>query len=164
MSRPIDRFDSDALYLDTTTLYLFLRAATLDARTLSEDIEQGIFQAYTSVLTFDELAYRMLLAMIRDTYSGSTLDHLRQNQVKMIQEFYPRVDPQLTRLRSFPNLTIIDITRADLDAMGQNIRRYQLRPRDALHLAAMQKVNCFSVASQDADFDTIPNIERYSLH
>jgi predicted nucleic acid-binding protein len=163
MSNSVIDFRGDVLYLDTTTFYLFLRAATPEARTLFQNIEQGVFQAYTSVLTFDELAYRMLLALIRDTYKGAALDHLCRNQTQMIEEFYPRVDPHLVLLGSYPNLNILDITHADLDAMRHNIRQFRLRPRDALHLAAMQKVNCFALASQDSDFDIVPEVERYSL-
>lgn len=163
MINSIVDFKGDALYLDTTTFYLFLRAATSEARTLFQDIEQGTFQAYTSVLTFDELAYRLLLAMIRDTCEGAALDRLRRNQAQMIEEFYPRVDPHLALLESYPNLNVLDITHEDLDAMRHNIRQFRLRPRDALYLAAMQKVNCFAIASQDSDFDAIPDVERYVL-
>jgi predicted nucleic acid-binding protein len=43
------------------------------------------------------------------------------------------------------------------------IQQHHLRPRDALHLAAMQKVNCFALASNDADFDRVPIVERYTM-
>ena len=42
--------------------------------------------------------------------------------------------------------------------MRNNIRGHLLRPRDALHLAAMQKVGCLHLVSQDSDFDHIPAI------
>ena len=163
MSNSIADFRGDVVYLDTTAFYLFLRAVTPEAHVLFQNIERGVYRAYTSVLAFDELTYRMLLAMIRDAYPGSPLDHLRQNQDNMIKEFYPQVDSQLARLQSFPNLTLLDVTRADLDAMRQNISKYKLRPRDALHLAAMQKVKCFVLISQDGDFDAIAGVERYQL-
>jgi len=40
--------------------------------------------------------------------------------------------------------------------------RYQLRPRCALHLAAMQRIGRFDLASNDAHFDRIPSIRRYA--
>ena len=43
------------------------------------------------------------------------------------------------------------------------MRLYLLRPRDALHLAAMQKCDCFDVVSQDSDLDRVPHIRRYVL-
>ena len=33
----------------------------------------------------------------------------------------------------------------------------------ALHLAAMQKVGCLDLVSQDPDFDRIPLVRRYAL-
>ena len=41
--------------------------------------------------------------------------------------------------------------------------QYHLRPRDALHLAAMQKCGCFDLLSHDPDFDRVPMISRYTL-
>ena len=87
VSYPLDDFRGDALYVDTTAFYLFLRAVTQTARTLFQNFERKAFGAYTSVLTFDELAYRMLLAGIYDTYPGAPFDHLRQRQEAMIEEF-----------------------------------------------------------------------------
>jgi hypothetical protein len=52
------------------------------ARDLFARIEAGELQACTSVLTFDELAYRMLLALIRDQYGGSPLEQLRNNECR----------------------------------------------------------------------------------
>jgi hypothetical protein len=71
------------------------------ATALFERIKVGELHAYTSVLTFDELAYRLLLALIRDRYSGSPLDCLRDQKVQMITELYPKIAPALARLRAF---------------------------------------------------------------
>lgn len=163
MSQPIATFRGDKLYLDTNTFYLFLRAVTPDAQLLFRNIYQGHFQAYTSALTFDELAYRMLLALIRDKYGSSPLDRLRQQTAAMITEFYPQLQPRLIQLQSYPNLSILDVTGADLVRMHQNIRDHNLLSRDALHLAAMQKCDCFHFVSQDGDFDHIPELQRYTL-
>jgi predicted nucleic acid-binding protein len=56
----------------------------------------------------------------------------------MITEFYPQLAPHLAQLRTFPNLVLVDVTPSDLEVMDDGIRQYHLRPRDALHLAAMQ--------------------------
>lgn len=119
--------------------------------------------AYTSVLTFDELAYKMLLALISDTYPGSPLEHLRDRETKMIAEFYPQLAPALAELRAFPHLTLLSCNANDLARMDTAILRYQLRPRDALHVTAMQKCNCFDLLSHDTDFDRVSNIRRYTL-
>ena len=163
MSESFAAFTGTTLYLDTMMFYALLRSPDLATRELFARIEAGELQAYTSVLTFDELTYRMLLALIRDHYSGSPLDRLRANEEQMIAEFYPQLAPHLARLRSFPNLFLVDVTPSDLEPMDEAMRLYHLRPRDALHLAAMQRCNCFDLVSHDADFDRVPTVQRYTL-
>jgi predicted nucleic acid-binding protein len=48
-------------------------------------------------------------------------------------------------------------------AMDEGMCLYHLRPRDALHLAAMQKCDCFDLVSHDPDFDRVPEVRRYKL-
>jgi predicted nucleic acid-binding protein len=105
----------------------------------------------------------LLLARVRDTYGGSPLDHLRKNEQKLIAEFSPEIELVLTQLQSFSNLTLLEFTRTDLIAMHKNMRRHHLRPRDALHLAAMQKVECSNIVNQDSDFERVPGIQHYTL-
>lgn len=163
MSKPLTDFSENTLYLDTMIPYALLRGIDPAAQTLFSRIESGEVAAYTSVLTFDELAYRLLLALVRGHYGGSPLDHLRNEEEKVIAQFYPSIAPQLTLLRSFPNLTLLDVTQIDLEAMDKFILQYHLKPRDALHYAAMQKCGCLNLASHDPDFDRVPDIRRYTL-
>ena len=156
-------FNGQAVYLDTTAFYQLIRGLSADAVALFDAIENGRIAAYTSVLAFDEVAYRMVLALIRDKYGRSPLDRLRENKPQMMMEFYPQVEPRLQLFQNFTYLTIAPVTPDDLKSMHDNIRRYGSLPRDALHLAAMQKVGCFHLVSQDSDFDHIPTIQRYTL-
>ena len=156
-------FSGTELYLDTMVPYSLLRRLDLSAQELFSCVQAGEVLAYTSVLTFDELAYRLLLAFIRDYYDGSPLDRLRNSEAQMIAEFYPLLAPHLDRLRSFPNLFLVDVTSSDLDVMDQAMHRYHLRPRDALHLAAMLKCGCLNLVSNDTDFDRVPEVQRYRL-
>ncbi|MEJ5309321.1 MAG: type II toxin-antitoxin system VapC family toxin [Anaerolineae bacterium] len=160
-SRPWTDFTGRALYLDTMIFYTFLRTEV--AKTLFTRIEMGSLEAYTSVLTFDELTYKLLLALIHDNYPGSPLEHLRNQEEAMIAEFYPRLAPLLGQLLAYPHLTFVDVTPSDIIRMNENISRYYLRPRDALHLAAMQACGCFALVSHDADLDRVPGIQRYHL-
>lgn len=163
MSKVLTDFTGNALYLDTMIPYALLRGIDPAAQTLFTRIQAGEILAYTSVLTFDELTYRLLLALIRDHYDGSPLDHLRNNGPRMIAQFYPTLEPHLSQLRHFPNLGLLDVTASDLEAMNQAIEQYHLKPRDALHLAAIQKSDCFHLVSHDSDFDRVSKIERYTL-
>jgi predicted nucleic acid-binding protein len=140
-----------------------LRGLDPIARDLFVRIEAGEFQAYMSVLTFDELAYRMLLALAGDKYDDDTLDRLKGTQAKLIKEFYPDVAPALARLRTFPNLVLMDVTSIDLTLMDENMTRYHLRPRDALLLSAMQKCGCYDLVSHHTAFDQVPKVKRYTL-
>lgn len=164
MSAPLSTFKGEFLYLDTMTLYALVRNIDPDiVKLLFRRIEQGEWKAFTSVLTFDELAYRLLLAVIRDHHEGHPLDHLRSDEQQMIAAYYPRIAAELRRLQTFPNLILLDVTAADLSAMHRLILRHHLRPRDALHFAAMQKANCFNLVSNDSDFDRVAAIHRFTL-
>lgn len=163
MSKPVTDFTGEAVYLDTMIPYALLRGIEPAAQVLFARIQKGELSAHTSVLTFDELAYRLLLALVRDHYDGSPLEQLRSQEEKMIADFYPRLAPNLTQLRTFPNLFLVDVTAADLDAMDEVILQYHLRPRDALHLVAMRKCGCLNLVSHDTDFDRVPMVRRYTL-
>lgn len=163
MIRKIEQFSGSIVYVDTMSFYLLLREKGSPAEPFFRKIQAGHIQAYTSVLTFDELAYRLLLARVRDTYSVSPLDNLRQNEQKLIAEFCPEIEVTLTKLQSLSHLSFLDFAIADLTTMHRNMRKYHLRPRDALHLSAMQKVGCMNLVSQDRDFDHIVEIDRYAL-
>ncbi len=66
-------------------------------------------------------------------------------------------------LRQFPNLRVLDVTAGDVDVMLDLMPRYALRPRDALHVTAMQKVGCKAIASNDAHFDRVPHLRRFEV-
>ncbi len=164
MSRPITAFSGDTIYIDTMIFYALLR--DIDSTVVKpffERINKGELHAFTSVLTFDELVYRLLLTLIREQHKGNPLTHLRANEAKMIAAHYPAVADKTTRLQQFPNLSLIDVTSDDLILMNQFILDYQLRPRDALHLTAMRKSGCQNLASNDKDFSRIPSIKRFTL-
>ncbi len=163
MSTPVSNFTGKTIYLDTMTAYAFLRGISSEAKDFFKQIEAGAFLAYASVLTFDELAYRLLLALIKDRYGSSPLDRLRGEETRMIAEFSTTVTDLLRRLQVFPNMVILDITAADLDVMNEAMTQYNLRPRDGLHFAAMQRAGCIDLASNDPHFDNVPNVRRFTL-
>jgi hypothetical protein len=115
VSLPFARFQGQAIYLDTMVPYALLRGLDPEAQTLFARIQNGELRAFTSVLTFDELTYRLLLALIRDHYGGSPLDRLRQDGPAQIARFYPALAPHLAQLRRYPNLSLVGVTAADLE-------------------------------------------------
>lgn len=58
MTAPLREFRGNVIYLDTMLPYVLLRGIDQEVQRFFERIEGGEIQAYTSVLTFDELAYR----------------------------------------------------------------------------------------------------------
>lgn len=164
MSQALATFTGRALYLDTMVLYALVRNIEPDVvKSLFRRIEGGEVGAFTSVLSFDELAYRLLLAVIRDHHEGHPLDQLRSDEAGMIAAHYPRVAAEVQRLQTFPNLVVLDLNVSDLANMHDFILRYHLQPRDALHLATMYKCDCLNLVSNDGDFDRIAGVRRFTL-
>jgi predicted nucleic acid-binding protein len=163
MTTPLNTFSGSTIYLDTMLPYALLRGIDPAAKSFFERVGQGEFLAYTTALTFDELAYRFILALIKDYYGGSPPDDLRTEEEKLIGEFAPRVVTELRRLRELPNLTVLDILVIDLDTMNDAMTQFHIRPRDALHYAVMKRIGCLDVASNDPHFDRIPTINRHTL-
>lgn len=163
MTQSIEEFNGDVLYIDTMVLYAFARGIEISSRRLFEKIETGMIHGVTSVLAFDELAYRLLLALIRDHLPGSPLDHLRSAEQEMMTKFSARVSNYVEQLRHFPNLSVLEVIPADLETMTEAMIEYSLRPRDGLHLAAMKRIGCLDVASDDSHFDRAPNLHRYRI-
>jgi len=162
MATPLSSFTGNTIYIDTMIPYMLLRGIA-EAQPFFDRLERGDVSAYTSVLTFDELGYRLILALIKDHHDGSPLELLRDQEEKMLEEFAPTVSSLLKRLRAYTNLTVLDALVSDLDVMDEVMSQYHLRPRDALHYAAMQRVGCLNLASNDPDFDHIPVLKRYTI-
>ena len=163
MTAPLSTFGANAIYLDTMLPYALLRGIDPGAKTFFERIGRGELLAHTSALTFDELAYRLVLALIKSRYGGSPLDALRGDEEKLLAEFAPPVVTELRRLRELPNLVVLDVLAIDLETMNEAMTQFHVRPRDALHYAAMKRVGCLELASNDSHFDRIPTIRRYVL-
>lgn len=162
MTLQLREFRESIIYLDTMLPYALLRGIDDETKLFFERIEGGEIQAYTSALTFDELAYRLILTLVRERYDGSPLDMLRQREEEVLREIAPRVCTALEELSQLPNLYIVEVTVSDLFGMTEAMRLYLLRPRDALHYAVMSRIGCSCVASTDPHFDRVPTLTRYA--
>ncbi len=162
MTLALREFRDSIIYLDTMLPYALLRGIDEEVKRFFERVEGGEIQAYTSVLTFDELAYRLILALARDRYDGSPLDLLRQREEEVLRGIVPQVCASLQELSQLSNLNVVEVTADDLFAMTEAMQSYLLRPRDALHYAVMSRIGCSSIASTDVHFDRIPSLTRYA--
>ncbi len=142
--------------------YALLRGIDPTVRDLFQRIRQGSIVAHTSVLTLDELTYRLLLALVKDRYGQAPLDVLRKDERAAMAEFYPLLLPRIAEFATLPNLVIEAISFEDWAAAARLMAEYGLRPRDAMHLATMRRIGCRDLASNDAHFDQVPGIRRFS--
>ena len=160
-------FQEGDIYLDTNFLYHFLRPIPEYRREILaffQRVEEGKIRSFTCVNTFDELTYRILLAVIKDKYGGNPIESLRKRRRTMLEEFYPRVQEVPLLLKSLPNLEVLPVTKTELSRMVDDLTSVILLPRDALHLAVMKNHGVHYIASDDKDFDDIEGIERVWMY
>ena len=100
-------------------------------------IAQGKIEAYTSTITWDEVAWivRKLLG------TNISINHGK-------------------RFLSFPHLRLLPIKRTTVLKAQEITERYKLKPRDALHAAATLENRIDTIVSYDRDFDELDEIKR----
>jgi len=108
-----------------------------ESKDLLLTIALGKIEAYTSSITWDEIAW-----VVRKLFG---ID-LSLNEGK--------------RFLSFPNLRLLGIKRTTVLKAQEIVEKYKLRPRDAVHVAAALENKITTIVSYDKDFDLIKEIER----
>ena len=131
------------MYLDAN-FFVFSRYDTTakgeNARDLLTEIIKGKKDALTTALTLDEVMW----ALIKNGH--------RKDVHEVIEEIY---SVSHLVIREVPAL----LPLAAIDLMEQ----FNLRPRDAFHLAAMQLFGIKEIVSDDSDFDKIKEIKRVKI-
>jgi len=103
-------------------------------------IERGEIKAYTSALTWDEVAWVVSRVLSKD-------DGIRQGR----------------KLLGFPNLEFIDVDEGILSVAQMLLDKYKLTPRDSIHAASALSRKIKAVISDDEDFDKVKEITRNPL-
>jgi predicted nucleic acid-binding protein len=67
----------------------------------------------------------------------------------------------LGKLTMLPHINLVGVDAADFNRMLENIQTFSLLPRDALHVAIVQRLGLSSIASDDTDFDRVRGVERH---
>lgn len=151
-------------YLDTNFIYAHLRAkrgATLGpvetwrVRVLSEMEDGG---GVISGLVLDELAYRLVLAWLRDDGDSDPLSTYRADARKAMRAARRRLTATWRAVDSL-SLELQPTEHAVIEGAKTLMAQPGLPPRDALHAAHALKAGCSLIASSDADFD-IPGLRR----
>lgn len=160
----LDKISTGSVYVDTNILYMYLRVDPNHIGTIKaflEKVVSGQIEAFVGVPVLDELYYRLLLAQLRESAGRNPLDVLRDDVAGAIAAHGGVIETAMRKLVSLPNLNVVGVESTDFDRMMGNIRTFSLLPRDALHLAIIQRLGLAAIASDDRDFDRVEGITRY---
>ena len=160
----IDEVPSGSLYVDTNVWYMYLRADSATRPVLTTfvgRVVRGSCEAFVGIPVLDELYYRLLLARIRDVTDGHPLETLRADRAGAIEAHGPAIDRALRQLVLLPHVHLVGVDTTDFSRMLENIQTYGLLPRDALHIALMQRLHLSALASDDTDFDRVFTLTRH---
>jgi predicted nucleic acid-binding protein len=159
----LDELSFGQVYIDTNILYMYLRADPEHLPIIKAFLKRviaGEIAAYIGVPVLDELFYRLLLARVKDSTGQNPLNSLRQDLVGVLEDHAEPIRDTIQQFLSLPNINVVGVEATDGDSMMANILTYKLLPRDALHLAIMQRLDLNVVASDDTDFDRVAGFSR----
>lgn len=150
-------------YLDTNFLYAHLRSkrggvlgAVEEWRAqVLEEMEAGVISA----LVLDELAYRLVLAWLRDDGEADPLSAYRADAGAAMRSARRRLGAAWRAVDSLglelqtTDLAVVETARLLMSRPG-------LAPRDAFHAAHALAAGCDLVASADPAFDAVGGLRR----
>src|SRR3989344_8560872 len=102
-----------------------------------KDIISGKLNAFTSVLTFDEVFWKIKRL-------ASAADALERTHDLLI----------------FPNLTFLDVKLETIATAHKIIKQFGLDPRDSIHAACCLLEGVSIIISEDPDFDKLDFLKR----
>ncbi len=152
-------------YLDTNFIYAHLRAkrdTTLEqveswrTRVLSE-IDQA--SGVVSGLVMDEVAYRLILAWLRDDGDADPHSSYRADARKAMRATRRRLRATWRSIDSLA-LELQPTERAVIETAKTLMSKPGLAPRDAFHAAHALTAQCPLIASSDTGFDEVPGLRR----
>ena len=106
-------------------------------RSLLTKIKNNAFEAATSSLTFDEIAW-------------SVKKHKGSDASLYAGEYFLKM----------PNLLLLPATKGTMIEASKIIKEYSLDPRDAIHAATCLLNNISVMISDDPDFDSLTFLKR----
>lgn len=152
-------------YLDTNFLYVHLRSARSDAPRQLEDWRSRVLTQVTvdggviSALVHDELAYRLILAWLRDDGVDDPLTAYRADAEAVMRAVRRRL---MAIWRAVDSLSLeLQLTdTAVVERARSLMARPGLGPRDSFHAAHALVAGCSVIASTDPAFDAVPGLQR----
>ena len=131
------------LYLDAS--FLIEAITSLEekgdkARSLLEQIKSGLYEAYTSTLSLDEVAWVVQRKKDRNVAAESW-----------------------ESLFGIPHLEFIAVDTLLMQQSLEIYKKWNFKPRDAIHMAAMKSKVINLMLSEDTDFDDRDGITRIAI-
>lgn len=153
------------VYLDTNYLFGLMRqsdpAFDPDYVAWRKRVEAEIAAdpALVSDLVVDELAYRLVLAWLRDSGDADPLTTYRKSTTSVMKRMRSRL---VTLWKALDDL---DLDWASSQPSSQHLAQSLLSdpglsPRDAFHAAYAIDGGCHWIVSSDAAFDRVPKLGR----
>ena len=154
-------------YLDANFLYTHLRTPRAGAPSAVEGWRAAVLAELSdgdgviSALVQDELAYRLILAWLRDDGVRDPLSAYRTDPRGAMRSVKARLAKAWRAVDSLAlelqptDLAVVEQARALMASPG-------LSPRDAFHAAHALAASCQLVASSDPAFDLVKGLERLS--
>lgn len=149
------------IYLDTNIFYLFFfedKKFSPGVKKVLESIQKGEERGLTNCLTFDELAYAILMDLIAQKYSIRPSQKIRETP-EVILEFLPKIKEVFETILSFKNIEIAEASKGTVAVIPQLMEKLLL-PRDCIHYQTMKEYDCRKILSTDSDFDRLKDVER----
>ena len=130
-------------YLDSNFFVFALSDQTnkgQKAREIQKDIVESGLVAFTSSLALDEVMWVLI---------KNKKEHLIR---KAIEDIYAMPNLEVREVSSLIPLHALDI-----------MEKYNLKPRDAFHVAILKELQLNSIVSDDSDFDKVKGLKRIIL-
>jgi uncharacterized protein len=131
------------IYLDAN---IFLNAILYDdeksatAKRFLSDVVLGKIEGFTSCLTWDEVVF--------------TVRKLIDKEASLVES---------KRFLNMPNIKLIIVDEILLKKAQDMMEKYNLKPRDAIHIASAIISGCDEIVSDDSDFDKVKELKRMKI-
>jgi predicted nucleic acid-binding protein len=150
-------------YLDTNFLYTHLRSKLASAPDPIETWRRSVLTKVASdggvisALVLDELAYRLILAWLRDDGVEDPLSKYRAERQATMRAMGRRLTATWRAVDSLP-LELFPTDHAVVARAQELMAKPRLSPRDAFHAAHALAAGCSLIASTDTAFEQVPGL------
>jgi predicted nucleic acid-binding protein len=158
----LDRIPSGSrVFLDSTIFIYHATAVSAQCRTLLERCEAGGLAGVTSVMVLAEVAHRLMLveAVASGLVSGKGVVKKLRARPDLVRRL--RIYQEQVERVPLMGIDVLPIQTGTLLRSAEIRRRYGLLVNDSLVVAAARDAGIEHLASADADFARVKELELY---